>query len=126
MLFMNGWDGMRFPSAQLFGLSGRFSALWAGSWVIMHIYLVVAHLSDVDREDPPDLHQLLAIGDINHRRYKLRDVRPAHLAELSRSGIDPELFSNSVYVKFFCDIRDRSAEFNILQQNDTFFYSGNG
>ena len=59
MLFMNGWDGMRFPSAQLFGLSGRFSALWAGFWVIMHVYLVVAHLSDVDREDPPDLHQLL-------------------------------------------------------------------
>ena len=67
MLFMNGWDGMGVPSAQLFGLSGRFSALRAGFWVIMHIFLVVAHLSDVDREDPPDLQQLLTIGDIKER-----------------------------------------------------------
>ena len=37
--------------------------------------------------------------------------RPAQLAELSRNEFDPELFSRSAYVKFFCDIRDRSAVF---------------
>ena len=47
--------------------------------------------------------------------------RPAQLAELSRSEFDPELFSHSAYDKFFCDIRDKSAVFNILRQNETIF-----
>ena len=42
-------------------------------------------------------------------------IRPAQLAELSRSEFDPELFSHSVYDKFFCDIRYKSAVFNILK-----------
>ena len=44
-------------------------------------------------------------------------IKPPQLAELSRSEFNPELFSYSAYVKFFCDIRDKSAAFNILQQN---------
>ena len=48
--------------------------------------------------------------------------RPAHLAELSRNEFDPELFSHSAYVKFFCDICDKSA---ILRQNVTIFDIGN-
>ena len=52
--------------------------------------------------------------------------RPAQLAELSRNEFDPELFSRSAYVKFFCDICDKSAVFNILQQNVTNFDVGNG
>ena len=47
--------------------------------------------------------------------------RPAQLAELPRSEFDPELFPHSAYVKFFCDIRDKSAVFNILRQNVTIF-----
>ena len=43
-------------------------------WDGMDGWMFVAQLSDVDQEDPPDLHQLMAIGDINRRRYKLRDV----------------------------------------------------
>ena len=52
--------------------------------------------------------------------------RPAQLAELPRSEFDPELFSHSAFVKLFCDIRDKSAVFNILQQNMTTFDIGNG
>ena len=48
-------------------------------------------------------------------------IRPAQLAELPRSEFDPELFPHSAYVKFFCDIRDISAVFNILRQNMAFF-----
>ena len=40
-------------------------------------------------------------------------ARPAQLAELSRSEFDPELVSHNAYVKFFCDIRDKTAGFNI-------------
>ena len=40
--------------------------------------------------------------------------RPAQLAELPRSEFDPELFPHIAYVDFFCDIRDKSAVFNIL------------
>ena len=36
----------------------------------------------------------------NQEKSKVR-VRPAQLAELSRSEFDPELFSHSSYVKFF-------------------------
>ena len=52
--------------------------------------------------------------------------RPAQLAELSRSEFDPESFSHSACVKLFCDICDESAEFIILQQNETIFKIGNG
>ena len=52
--------------------------------------------------------------------------RPAQLAELSRSEFDPEIFSHSAHEKFVCDIRDKSAVFNILQQNVTHFDVGNG
>ena len=52
-------------------------------------------------------------------------IRPAQLAELPRSVFDPELFPHSAYV-MFCDIRDKSAVFNILRQNVTIFYIGNG
>ena len=52
--------------------------------------------------------------------------RPSQLAELSRSEFDPELFSHSTYVKFFCDIRSKSAVFNILRQNMTISDIGNG
>ena len=45
--------------------------------------------------------------------------RPSQLAEHSRSPFDPELLSHSAYV--FCDIRDKSAVFNILRQNETIF-----
>ena len=38
-----------------------------------------------------------------------------------RRKFDPELFSHSAYVKNFCDIRDKSAVFNILQQIVTNF-----
>ena len=47
---------------------------------------------------------------------------PSQLAKLSRSEFDPELFSHSVYVKFFCDIRDKRAVFKILRQNETIFW----
>ena len=50
----------------------------------------------------------------------------AQLAELSRSEFDPELFSHSAYDNFLCDIRDKSALFNILRQNETIFDVGNG
>ena len=40
-------------------------------------------------------------------------ARPAQLAQLPRSEFDPELFPHSAYVKFFCDIRDESAVFDI-------------
>ena len=56
----------------------------------------------------------------------VRRDRPAQLAELPRSEFDPELFSHSAYVKFFCDIRDKSAVFNILRHNVAFFDIGNG
>ena len=46
-------------------------------------------------------------------------IRPSQLAELSRSEIDPELFSHSAY-KVFCDIRDKSAIFNVSRQNRHF------
>ena len=36
-----------------------------------------------------------------------------------------ELFPHSAYVKFLCDIRDKSAVFNILRQNVTNFDIGN-
>ena len=36
-----------------------------------------------------------------------------------RRKFDPELFSRSAYVQNFCDIHDKSAVLNILQQNDT-------
>ena len=52
--------------------------------------------------------------------------RPAQLAELLRSEFDPELFSHSAYAQFFCDIRDKSAVFNFLRQNETTFDIGNG
>ena len=52
--------------------------------------------------------------------------RPAQLAELSRNEFDPELFSHSAHVKFFCDICDKSAVFKILRQNETIFDLGNG
>ena len=48
----------------------------------------------------------------------------SQLAELSRSEFDPELFSHSAYV--FCDIRDKSALFEILRQDETIFDLGNG
>ena len=54
-----------------------------------------------------------------------RDM-PSQLAELPRSESDLELFSHSAYVKFFCDIRDKSAVFNFLRQNETTFDIGNG
>ena len=47
-------------------------------------------------------------------------LRPAQLAELPRSEFDPELFSHSAYVKFFCD---KSAVFHTLQQKLTIFES---
>ena len=50
----------------------------------------------------------------------------AQLAELSRSEFDPELFSHSAYDNFLCDIRDKSALFNILRQNETISYIVNG
>ena len=53
-------------------------------------------------------------------------TRPSQLAEFSRSEFNPELFSHSAYVKFFCDIRDKSTIFNILRQNETIFDIGNG
>ena len=46
-------------------------------------------------------------------------ARPTQLAELPRSEFDPELFPHSAYVKFFCDIRNKSAVFNILRQKVT-------
>ena len=52
--------------------------------------------------------------------------RPSQLAGLSHSEFDPELFSHSAYVKFFCDIREKNAFFNILRQNETYFDIGNG
>ena len=52
--------------------------------------------------------------------------RPARIAELPRSKFDPELFPHSAYVEIFCDIRDKSAVFNILQQNVMHFDVGNG
>ena len=52
--------------------------------------------------------------------------RSAQLAELPRSKFEPELFPHSAYVKIFCDIRDKSAVFNILRQNVTNFDVGNG
>ena len=54
-----------------------------------------------------------------------RDM-PSQLAELPRSEFDPESFPHSAYVKFFCDIRDKSAIFNILRKNMTTFDIGNG
>ena len=57
--------------------------------------------------------------------YNMYPDRLAQLAELSRSEFDPELFSHSAFVKLFCDIRDKSAVFNILRQNDTIFDKGN-
>ena len=50
----------------------------------------------------------------------------AGTTELSRSEFDQELFSHNAYDKFFCDIRDKSAVFNILRQNETIFDIGNG
>ena len=47
-------------------------------------------------------------------------------AGTARSEFDPELFFHSAYVKFFCDIRSKSAVFNILRQNVTILYIGNG
>ena len=41
--------------------------------------------------------------------------------DLSHIEFYQELFSHSAYVKFFCDICDKSAVFNILQQNETIF-----
>ena len=52
--------------------------------------------------------------------------RLVQLAELSRSEFDPELFSHGAYDNFLCDIRDKSALFNILQQKVTHFYVRNG
>ena len=56
----------------------------------------------------------------------LVDGRPSQLAELSHSKFDPELFSHSAYVQFFCDICDKSAVFNVLRQYETIFNIGNG
>ena len=56
----------------------------------------------------------------------LFESRPAQLAELFRRAFDPDLFSHSAYVKFLCDIRNKSAVFNILLQNETIFDVGNG
>ena len=58
--------------------------------------------------------------------YEMSTTRPAQLAELPRSEFDPELFPHSAYVTFFCDLRDKSAVFNILRQNVTIFYIKNG
>ena len=49
------------------------------------------------------------------------EIRPAQLAELPRSKLDPELFP----VKFSSDIRNKSVVFNILRQNLTNFDIGN-
>ena len=48
-------------------------------------------------------------------------TRPAQLAELSRNEFYPELFSHNALFKFFCDIHDKSAIFNISRQNVTIF-----
>ena len=45
----------------------------------------------------------------------------AGTTELSRSEFDQELFSHNAYDKFFCDICDKSAVFNVLRQNETIF-----
>ena len=64
---------------------------------------------------------------INQVYYKMTGlIGPAQLAELPRSEFDPELFSHSSYVKFFCDIQDKSVIFNILRHNVKIFYVGNG
>ena len=34
-------------------------------------------------------------------KYRLRDARPARIAELPRSKFDPELFPHSAYVEIF-------------------------
>ena len=52
--------------------------------------------------------------------------RLAQFAELPFSEFDPELFPRSAYVKFFCDIHDKSAVFNISRQNVINFDIGNG
>ena len=57
---------------------------------------------------------------------KIIIIKPAQLVELPRSEFDRDLFSHSAYVNFFCDIRDKSAVFNILRQNETIFDIGNG
>ena len=51
--------------------------------------------------------------------------RPAQLAELPRNKFDPELFPHSA-CSDYCDIRNKSAVFNILQQSVTNFDVGNG
>ena len=60
------------------------------------------------------------------KKNLLGTARPTQLAELSRSDPNPKLLSHSAYDKFFCDIRDKSAVFNILRQNETIFDIGNG
>ena len=53
--------------------------------------------------------------------------RPAQLAELPRTKFDAELFPHSACTcSDFCDIRNKSAVFNILHQNMTNFDVGNG
>ena len=66
------------------------------------------------------------ISNHKHNQSYLLQCRPAQLAELSRSEFDPELFSHIAYIKFLCDIRDKIAVFNVLRQNMTIFYVGNG
>ena len=70
-------------------------------------------------------HQTRAESFNITKRRMLAKVRPSQLAELSRSEFDPELFSHSANDKFFCEISDKSAVFNILRQNETFFDKGN-
>ena len=43
-----------------------------------------------------------------------------------RSEFDPELFSHSAYVNFFCEICDKIAVVNILRQNKTIFVKEDG
>ena len=40
-------------------------------------------------------------------------------------AFSPELFPHNSCVKFFCDIRDKSAVINIWRQNEAIFYIGN-
>ena len=72
---------------------------------------------DILQRLPLLLHKL----DIIHQKIPSK-IRPAHLTELPRSKLDPELFP----IKFSCDIRDKSAVFTILRQNVTNFDIGNG
>ena len=52
--------------------------------------------------------------------------RPSQLVELPHSEFEPEIFSHSAYVQCFCDICDKSAILNVLQQNYTNFDIGYG